>query len=110
MRLFKQCMARYSGTKTPLTGAGTVTLDLGAGRDDWVVGMVFADQAGNIFIEQSMDGTNWDLSTTYAVSANDGKGFKEEIFAPYVRVRYVNGATPQTVFRLTARFSSAGPR
>jgi hypothetical protein len=103
-------MARFNGTNTPLGGAGTVTLDLGAGREDYVVGMVFANQAGNIFIEQSMDGFNWDLSTTYAILASDGKGFKEDVFAPYVRVRYVNGATPQTVFRLTARFSSAGPR
>lgn len=103
-------MARFNGTTTPLGGAGTHTLEINAGREDWVVGMVFADQAGNIFIEQSMNGTNWDLSTTYAVTANDGKGFKEEIFAPYVRVRYVNGATPQTAFRLYARLSSAGHR
>lgn len=103
-------MARFNVSKTPLGNAGTVTLDLGSGREDWVVGMVFADQAGNIFIEQSMDGTNWDLSTTYAITASTGKGFKEDVYAPYVRVRYVNGATPQTVFRMTARFSSAGPR
>lgn len=101
-------MARYNATSTPLAGAGVATLNLGAGREDYVVGMVFADQAGNIFIEQSMDNINWDISTTYAISANDGKGFKEEVYAPYVRVRYVNGATPQTAFRLTARFSSAG--
>jgi hypothetical protein len=103
-------MARFNGTKTPLAGAGTITLELGAGREDWIVGMVFADQAGTIFIEQSMDNINWDLSTQYSISASDGKGFKEEVFAPYIRVRYVNGATPQTAFRLTARFSSAGPR
>lgn len=108
--MFKQCMARFNGTKTPLVGAGSIILDLGSGREDWIIGMVFADQAGNIFIEQSMDGTNWDLSTTYAILANDGKGFKEDVFAPYVRVRFVNGATPQTAFRLTARFSSAGNR
>lgn len=81
-----------------------------AGREDWVVGMVFADQAGTLHIEQSMDGTNWDIDTSYTIAANDGKGFKEDIFAPYVRVRFVNGATPQTAFRITARFSSAGMR
>lgn len=85
-------------------------MNLGAGREDFVVGMIYADQAGEIFIEQSMDGTNWDLSTNYGILAGDGKGFKEDVFGPYVRVRYVNGATPQTVFRLTARFSSSGPR
>lgn len=103
-------MARFNGTKAPLAGGGSVSLNMYAGRDDYIVGMVFADQPGNIFIEQSMDEINWDISTTYAVAANDGKGFKEEVFAPFVRVRYVNGATPQTAFRLTARFSSAGPR
>lgn len=101
-------MARFESSKTPLAGGGSVTLNLQTGREDHVVGMVFADQAGNIFIEQSMDGTNWDLSTTYAIAANDGKGFSEALYAPYVRVRYVNGATPQTAFRITARLSSAG--
>lgn len=103
-------MARFNGTQTPLAAAGTVSLEMQAGREDYVVGMVFADQSGTIFIEQSMDKTNWDISTEYAVTANDGKGFKEDVFAPFVRIRYVNGATPQTAFRLTARFSSAGPR
>lgn len=103
-------MARYNGTQTPLGAAGTTTLNMQAGREDFVVGMVFADQAGTLFIEQSMDNTNWDISTSYAVTASDGKGFKEDIFAPYIRVRYVNGATPQTAFRLFARFSSTGNR
>lgn len=103
-------MARFNGTTEPLGAAEEATLDMLAGREDYVVGMVYADQAGDIYIEQSMDNEHWDISTTYAVAADDGKGFKEDVFAPYVRVRYVNGATPQTEFRLTARFSSAGPR
>lgn len=103
-------MPRFESTTTPLGGAAEKILNINTGREDYVVGMVFANQAGNIFIEQSMDGTNWDLSTTYAVTAGDGKGFKEEVFAPYVRVRYVNGATPQTAFRLTVRLSSAANR
>src|SRR5688572_30165098 len=101
-------MARYVSTKTPLGAAEAVTLNLGAGREDHVVGLVFADQAGSLIIEQSADGSNWDLQETIAVVANTGQGFKKDLYAPYVRVRYVNGATPQTVFRLTARFSSAG--
>lgn len=103
-------MARFNGTKTPLGAAGTVSLDMQAGREDYVVGMVFSDQAGTLYIEQSMDGTNWDISTSYVVVASDGKGFKEDVFAPYVRVRFVNGATPQGAFRMTARFSSSGSR
>lgn len=103
-------MARFESTTAPLAGAGEKILSISAGREDYVVGMVFADQAGTIYIEQSMNGTNWDLSTNYVVTASDGKGFKEEVFAPFVRIRYVNGATPQTAFRLTVRLSSAGPR
>ncbi len=103
-------MARFNGTSTPLGSNATATLDIQAGREDWVVGMVFADQAGTLFIEQSMNNTHWDISAQYAVSANDGKGFKEEIFAPYVRVRFVNGGVAQTAFRLTARLSSSGNR
>ena len=55
-----------------------------------------------------MDNTNWDVSTSIPVVANTGQSFKQDIFGPFVRVRYVNDATPQTKFRLTARLSSAG--
>lgn len=77
-------------------------------RADAISGSVFADQDGTIFIEQSHDGENWDISTNYPVTANDGKGFNESLYAPYVRLRYVNGSTNQGTFRLYSRFSSAG--
>lgn len=78
-------------------------------RGDRVVGLVFADQAGTLFIEQSVDASNWDVSTSYSVSASDGKGFSEEVLAAFVRIRFVNTAgSPQTAFRLSARTASAG--
>ncbi|MEM4430207.1 MAG: hypothetical protein QXM08_03525 [Thermofilaceae archaeon] len=61
---------------------------------------VFADQAGTLYIEQSPDGTNWDVSESISVSAGAGVAVVREIAARYCRVRYVNGATAQTVFRL----------
>ena len=61
---------------------------------------VFADQAGTLYIEQSSDGANWDISESISVSANTGQGISREVIGRYVRVRYVNGATAQTVFRL----------
>lgn len=63
-------------------------------------GSVYADQAGTLYIEQSFDGTNWDISSSVAISAGVGESFEISINAPYGRVRYVNGATAQTVFRL----------
>ena len=61
---------------------------------------VFADQAGTLYIEQSPDNTNWDVSESISVSANAGVAVAREIAARYCRVRYVNSATTQTVFRL----------
>lgn len=84
---------------------------LETGLADRLVGMIFADQPGTLYLEQSADNANWDTSTTYSISANDGKGFSEEIVAPYLRVRFKNTAgSAQTAFRLHARLTSSGPR
>ncbi|PNV81835.1 MAG: hypothetical protein C0179_00675 [Fervidicoccus sp.] len=61
---------------------------------------VFADQPGTLYVEQSPDNKNWDISESISVSANVGQGISREIIARHIRVRYVNGATAQTVFRL----------
>ena len=65
-----------------------------------VVGSVYADQAGTIYIEQSPNGTNWDVVDSFSVTGGAGLGFTVEKVCPYARVRYVNGATAQTTFRL----------
>jgi len=65
-----------------------------------VTGSVYADQAGTLYVEQSPDGTNWDVVDSFSVSAGSGFGFTVEKVCPYVRVRYVNGTTSQTTFRL----------
>jgi hypothetical protein len=99
----------YFGTTTPLGANGTVTLGpANTDRADYISGSVFADQAGTIYIEQSGDGVNWDISSDYPVTASDGKGFSEALFSPYVRIRYVNGGSAQGAFRITSRFTSAG--
>lgn len=105
-------MPRWSGSTTPLiandTYVGTV---LQPETADNFVGLVFADAPGNLNIDQSVDGgANWDLTTTIAVSASTGTSFSVQIFGNAVRIRYVNGAGAQAVFRIKGRFSSAGPR
>jgi hypothetical protein len=93
-----------ASTTTPLGANGTYTSGSltvsGYGR---IVGTVFADQAGTLYIEQSSDGTNWDASTGVSVSAGTPASFSVEVVAPTARVRYVNGATAQTAFRLYVR-------
>lgn len=74
-----------------------------------ITGTVFADQAGTLYIEQSFDGTNFDVSASYSIAANTGEGFSEPVLAPSARIRFVNGGTAQTAhFRLFGRASSRG--
>jgi hypothetical protein len=88
-------------TTTALAANASVTLGpWDALNYKYVNVSVFADQAGTLYIEQSPDNTNWDISESISVSANAGQAISREIVARYVRVRYVNGATAQTVFRL----------
>lgn len=77
---------------------------------DHITGLVYSDVAGTLHIEQSGDGTNWDLDETVAVAADTGVSFKKDLVAPQVRIRYVNGPAAQSEFRISARFSSAGTR
>jgi len=88
-------------TTTPLAAnaswVSAVDSDPIAGR---IVGSVYADQAGTLYVEQSPDNNNWDVVDSFSVSAGSGLGFSVEKVCPYARARYVNGVTAQTVFRL----------
>lgn len=99
-------------SNTPLGGNGTVTLGpIQTDLADRITGTVFANVNGTLFIEQSSDGgANFDVSTSIAVVGGTGQGFSQELYAPFVRLRYVNGAGAQATFRLYSRFSSAGAR
>ena len=65
-----------------------------------IVGTVYADVDGTLKIQQSPDGTNWDVETSISVTGGSGKGFSIEVVAPYMRVVYENRGTAQTTFRL----------
>lgn len=80
----------YTGAAFPVAGWGRI------------VGSVYSDQAGTLYIEQSPDGVNWDVVVSINYAAGTTPGFSVEVLAPEARLRYVNGATAQTVFRLYA--------
>ncbi len=104
-------MANTQSYKSNLTANEDRVLGtLNPTNDDTVVGIIKASHAGTLFIEQSIDGTNWDFSTSITVVAATGGSFKQELFAPYVRLRYVNGATTTTYFRFRSRTTAAGHR
>lgn len=95
--------ALHASTTTPLAENATWT---STAEDvlNWsrITGTCFADQAGTLYVDQSSDGTNWDVIDSWAVSANAGIGFTVELVGRYVRIRYVNGTNAQSVFRLFA--------
>lgn len=69
-------------------------------------GIVYTDQTGTLYVEESNDDTTWTQTATITVSANE---FTDSgwvyLSKRYYRLRYVNGSTAQTVFSL---FDSAG--
>lgn len=66
---------------------------------------------GTLFFEYSPDGINWDVSVSYALAG-------PQSFVPlplrnvltFFRVRYINGATPLTAFRLTTTVHFQPPK
>jgi len=74
--------------------------------------MGYADQAtasNGVYIQLSIDGTNWDYQGVTATLPGAGAvSLSQVVTARYARVVWVNGATPQTVFRLGGRYAIAG--
>ena len=67
---------------------------------------VFSDQISatdGLQIQQSVNGTNWDLVDPCGIPAASGKIFSIAAAAKFYRVVYTNGATAQTAFRLQTK-------
>lgn len=87
--------ATYTGTKEDVTQYGFVTV------------FVFADVPGTLYIDFSTDGSAWDLTRSYPISASTPDGHETPVFSQYMRVRYENGAVAQGSFRLQSMLHSA---
>lgn len=119
-------ISHIDGIETLLTSlvstnnSSTATLSGGAGftgtSDDikdygMITVTVFTDQASatdGLSLQQSSNGTNWDLVDTYTISASAAKTISLPRQARYFRIVYTNGATPNTVFRLQTIFTPVG--
>lgn len=97
-----------NSTTTTLTSASTFTGTAEDIKDFASVSVqVFADQVSatdGLSIQQSGDGTNWDITDTYTIPANTGKTFSVQPTSRYFRIVYTNGGTGQTAFRLYPTF------
>ena len=71
---------------------------------------VFADQLSavdGLQIQQSSNGTSWDISDNYTIPAGTGKTFSVGVSAKFFRVVYTNGATAQAAFRLQTKYQKS---
>ncbi len=93
-----------NSSATPLGGGIAFT---GTAKDILNCGIVFvtiftdvASATDGLSIQQSSDGTNWDHTDDYTVSAGSSKNYSLNPHSKWFRVVYTNGAAPQGAFRL----------
>lgn len=92
------------------TGTGRAN---SAGQFAFFNATAFADQAGTLFIDQSLDtGATYQAIASQAVAAGGAGLLSVRLCgavstATLYRVRYVNGATLQATFRLSSSFSAS---
>jgi len=67
-------------------------------------GTVYSDVSGTLQLEFSNDGINVDYIRTLSISADDktSSAWDQLQITPFVRFRYINGASHQTIFRFYA--------
>lgn len=106
----------YTDSQTALAASATYT---GTGRSTgstqycFFNACAYADQAGTLFIDQSTDtGTTYQPILSQAVAAGGSANLSVRLAGALgtgvlYRVRYVNGATAQTVFRLSSSYTAA---
>jgi len=93
-------------TTTALSANGLFTSDSKRCTDFKTIrGIVYSDKASasNGFkIQQSVDGTHWDITDYDSVAAATVFTFEYTLYGEFVRLLYKNGDTAQTSFRMTA--------
>lgn len=80
--------ASFTGTSEDVSTYSSVTITM------------YSDQAGSCLLQQSSDGTNWDILKRVVTSAATQCIIEQTIVAKYLRVSYTNGSVDQTTFRL----------
>lgn len=97
-------------TSTPLNAGQTFTggVEDVSGFDSIVVACK-TDQDGDMYVDFSTDGTNFDSTLTFTITASTNEVHRIVITRPYARVRFTNSsASNQTYLRLSAMKGSYG--
>ncbi len=102
-------------SSTSVLGAGAAFTGTSEAVQDYAAIQitVFASHASatdGLSLQQSSNGTNWDIVDTYTIPATTGKVFQIPPAAAFFRVVYTNGGTLQTSFRLQTVYHYSAPR
>lgn len=92
-------------TATPLADGATYTGDAFNCADyGKIIGSCYADNNGDLYIEQRNDGANWDIQDKLPYTSGDKLGFEIDVLANEARLVFSNDVgAAQTAFRLYAR-------
>lgn len=93
-------------TSTPLGASDTFTGTAELNPAPWVGVSCKSDTAGTLYFDFSVDGTNYETFPTngFSVAAGIHEFHTALKLGRYFRVRFVNGASAQSTFRLTTYF------
>ncbi len=80
------------------TGASFSTMGFGK-----IVGSIYSDVSGTLYVEQSNDGANFDAVQPIPYLGGSSDGYEIRVTKERARIRYINGGAAQAAFRLDAR-------
>ena len=97
--------ATYTGTYRRVFYVPDSTLSETPFHTPWaryLTGVAFASHSGTLYVDQSNDGTTTHYTESFAVTAGAGgsAAFLRRVYAPHIRIRYINGGTLQGSFSL----------
>lgn len=93
--------AVFTGTSEDVTEYSTIMVSIFSSHVSATDGLV---------MQQSSNGTDWDLIDAYSVPAASGKIFSIPVAARFYRLVYTNGATLTTSLRIQTLFSKAAKK
>ena len=103
-------ISSYTETTTNLTSGQTFTgpsRDITSGmQSSMFTGFCYADVSGTLYVEESIDGSAFYPMQQIPVPAGVAVKFENKMHSRYARVRYVNGVTAQTTFRISSTVSA----
>lgn len=103
-----------NSTSTPLAAGASFTGSSEEVKDFTTISISVrtdvTSSADGFVAEYSQDGVNWDGRSVYTIDPNVGKFFTVAAEGRYFRIRYANGSSPQSTFRMQTVYHVFPPK